>query len=260
MKILITNDDGVHAQGIIQLARRVHEDAEVFIVAPRTEQSGIAGAVTFLRPLFPVKLGGNRDSRDNDIPGYSIDGTPVDCVKLALFDLCPWKPDVVISGINGGLNAGTNVNHSGTIGAALVAATFGIKSFAISVEYTQAADDYRRAAEIGWPLIQTLSKLSTPDRTVLNVNLPLSALDGNADVVSVPVETGPMAYHYSQGVDPKERPYYWSTNDPDPNPRDIETDTAALRSGKITVSAICSDLNSPNAQQIVDQHILAPQS
>ena len=255
MKILITNDDGVHAQGIIQLARRVHQDAEVFLIAPRTEQSGIAGAITFLRPLFPVKLGGNRDSRDNDIPGYSLDGTPVDCVKLGLYDLCPWKPDLVISGINGGLNVGTNVNHSGTVGAALVAATFGIKSFAISVEYTTAPEDYRRAAEIGWPLIQKLAGLPVPENTVLNVNIPTTALDGNAQVVTVPVEASPLAFHYSKGVDPKERPYYWSTNDPTPEPQVIETDTAAVRSGKISVSAICSDLNFSAAQRVIEQAI-----
>ena len=260
MKILITNDDGVHAQGIIQLAHRVSEDAEVFIVAPRTEQSGISGAMTFLRPLFPVKLDGIRDSRDNDIPGYSVDGTPVDCVKLALFDLCPWKPDIVISGINGGLNAGVNVNHSGTVGAALTGSALGIKSFSVSVEYTQEAEDYRRAAAIAWPLIQNLAQASTPNRTVINLNLPKLALDGNAKVVSVPVETAPMGYHFSQGVDPKDRPYYWSTCEPDPAPHDVETDVAALKAGKITVSAISSDLNFAEAQQIIDQHVPAVSS
>jgi len=257
MKILITNDDGVHAEGIIQLARRVNQDAEVFVVAPRTEQSGISGAITFLRPLFPVKTDGYRDSQDNNIPACSVDGTPVDCVKLGLFDLCPWKPDVVISGINGGLNAGVNVGHSGTVGAALAASALGIKSFAISVEYTQASDDYRRAAEIGWPLIQKLAQLPTPDRTVINVNLPLSALSGNADVVSVPVETAPMAYHFSQGLDPKERPYFWASCEPEPKPHGVETDATALKAGKITVSTISSDLNFAAAQQVVDQHISA---
>ena len=255
MKILITNDDGVHAQGIIQLARRVSEDAEVFIVAPRTEQSGISGAMTFLRPLFPIKLGGDRDSRDNNIPGYSVDGTPVDCVKLALFDLCPWKPDIVISGINGGINAGVNVSHSGTVGAALVGAALGVKSFAISVEYTQETDNYRRGANIGWPLIQKLAQVPTPDRTVININLPTSALDGGADVVSVPVETAPMAHRYSKGVDPKDRPYYWATCEPDPQPHDIETDAAALLAGKISISAICSDLNFTAAQKVINEQL-----
>jgi 5'-nucleotidase len=255
MKVLLTNDDGVHAQGIIQLARQVHRDAEVFIVAPRTEQSGIAGAITFLQPLFPIKLGGDRDVRDNDIPGYSVDGTPVDCVKLALFDLCPWQPDIVISGINGGLNAGTNVNHSGTVGAALVAAAFGVKSFAISVEHTYETSDYEKAAAIGWPLIKKLAAVEVPKRTVINVNIPATALTNDAEVVTVPVETQPMAYHYAQGIDPKQRPWYWSTNDPVPARTDVETDTAALLAGKITVSAICSDLNSPAAQTILDDHV-----
>jgi 5'-nucleotidase len=257
MKILITNDDGVHAQGIIQLARQVSEDAEVFVVAPRTEQSGISGAMTFLRPLFPVKLGGIRDSRDNDIPGYSVDGTPVDCVKLALFDLCPWKPDMVISGINGGLNAGVNVSHSGTVGAALVGAALGVKSFAISVEYTQEANDYRRAAKIGWPLIQKLAQVPTPNRTVININLPTVALDGNAEVVSVPVETAPMAHKFSKGMDPKDRPYYWATCEPEPEPHNVETDAAALLAGKISVSAINSDLNFAVAQALIAEQLPA---
>ena len=260
MKILITNDDGVHAQGIIQLARRVSEDAEVFIVAPRTEQSGISGAMTFLRPLFPVKLGGIRDSRDNNIPGFSVDGTPVDCVKLALFDLCPWKPDIVISGINGGINAGVNVSHSGTVGAALVGAALGVKSFAISVEYTQEQDDFRRAAEIGWPLIQELAKAPTPVRTVININLPTSALDGNADVVSVPVETAPMSHEFSKGTDPKDRPFYWATCEPEPEAHDVETDVAAVLAGKISVSAINSDLNFAAAQQIIAEQLPATRS
>lgn len=257
MKILITNDDGVHAQGIIQLARRVNQDAEVFVVAPRTEQSGISGAITFLRPLFPVELGGDRDSRDNNVPGYSVDGTPVDCVKLGLFDLCPWKPDVVISGINGGLNAGVNVGHSGTVGAALVAAALGIKSFAVSIEYPNDSDDYRRAANIIWPLVQKLIPLPTPDRTVININVPTSALDGNAEVASVPVETAPMAFKFSQGVDPRARNFYWASCEPAPEPHAVETDAAALCAGKISVSAICADLNFAAAQQLMDQHLKA---
>ena len=246
MKVLITNDDGVHSQGIIQLAKRVRQHAEVFVVAPAIEQSGVSQAITFLSPLFPVELGGDRDSQDNHIPGYSVNGTPVDCVKLALNELCPWKPDLVLSGINGGLNAGVNVSYSGTVGAALAAATFGILSMAISIEY-ESDMDFAKAADNAWPLIEQFSEVDFPLRTAININIPTAALEGDADVALVPVETNPMGFHYARGTDPKGRSYFWSTNDPFPEHSAHETDTQALKSGKITVSAITYDLNSPAA-------------
>ena len=243
MKVLITNDDGVHAQGIIQLAKRVRQFAEVFVVAPAVEQSGVSQAITFLTPLFPVKLGGEHDSQDDHIPGYSVNGTPVDCVKLGLTELCPWKPDLVLSGINGGLNAGVNVCYSGTVGGALAASTFGVLSMAISVEYEQHMD-FAKAAEIAWPLIERYTAIEHPGRTTININIPTAALAGNPDVAVVPVETNPMGYAFNQGHDPKGRNYFWSTNDPAPEISPIETDTQALRAGKITVSAISYDMNS----------------
>lgn len=263
MKILITNDDGVHSQGIIQLAKtaRMHAD-EVFVVAPRVEQSGVSQAITFLSPLFPHALGGNLDSQDDQIPGYSVNGTPVDCVKLAVGELCPWRPDLVLSGINGGLNAGINVCHSGTAGAALVASTFGIPAIAISLEHSQTMD-FRKASNVVWPLIDHFRKIALPRSTVININLPSAAINGPAadhpsdsmpEFVIVPVETNPMAYHFDQGNDPKGRPYYWSTNLPNPDPSEYQTDTQALAEGKITVSTISYDLNSPAALEVLTQN------
>ncbi len=245
MKVLVTNDDGVHSQGIIQLAKKVRQNGhDVFIVAPRVEQSGVSQAITFLSPLFPHELGSNEDSQDEHIPGYSVNGTPVDCVKLALGELCPWKPDLVLSGINGGLNAGINVCHSGTAGAALVAATFGIPSIAISLEYAEQSD-FQRTTEIVWPLIEDLLKIDLPSRTVININIPLAALGDDAEIAIVPVESNPMAYEFDHGSDPKGRPYFWSTVRPNPVPSNFETDAQALAKGKIAISAITYDLNSP---------------
>jgi 5'-nucleotidase len=242
MKVLVTNDDGVHSQGIIQLAKTIRDDADVFLVAPNVEQSGVSQAITFLAPLVPIALGSDKDSQDDRIPGYSVNGTPVDCVKLALAELCPWKPDVVISGINGGLNAGVNVSYSGTVGAALAASTFGITSFAVSLEMSRQMD-FSRTAELVWPLIKQYIKLDLPNRTVININVPARALSGSAEVVVVPIETNPMGYHFRRGVDPKGREYFWSTNDPLPEVSHQQTDTQALSEGKITVSVIANDLN-----------------
>jgi 5'-nucleotidase len=251
MKVLITNDDGVHSQGIIQLAKEAREQGhDVFIVAPRVEQSGVSQAITFLSPLFPHALGSNEDSQDEHIPGYSVNGTPVDCVKLAVGELCPWKPELVLSGINGGLNAGINVCHSGTAGAALVAATFGIPSIALSLEYSEDMD-FRKATEVAWPIVDRLRQIEFPQRTVSNINIPLAALIGKPEIALVPVEPNPMAYEFDQGRDPKGRPYFWSTVKPNPMPSDFETDAQALADGKITISTITYDLNSSEGLDVL---------
>lgn len=246
MKVLITNDDGVHSQGIIQLAKKVRQHADVMVVAPSVEQSGVSQAITFLAPLFPVALGGTKDSQDDQIGGYSVNGTPVDCVKLGLSELCPWKPDLILSGINGGLNAGVNVCYSGTVGGALAASTFGMPAMAVSLE-SDFQMDFARAADIAWPLIQQYADCSLPPRTVININIPTAAIEGDADIAVVPVEMNPMGYYFEKGHDPKGRRYFWSTNNPPPQHSEIETDTMALRAGKVTVSALSYDLNSPLA-------------
>ncbi len=255
MKVLITNDDGVHSQGIIQLAKLVRRHCdEVFLVAPRIEQSGVSQAITFLSPLFPHALGGDLDTQDDHIPGYSVNGTPVDCVKLGIHELCPWKPDLVLSGINGGLNAGINVGHSGTAGAALAAATFEIPAFAISLESSEFMD-FGLAADMVWPLIRRAMESNLPPRTVVNINVPTVALEkypeSAPEVVLVPVETNPMAYGFATGTDPKGRSYFWSTNFPVPEPSKFLTDTQALAAGKVTISTISYDLNQPDSLEVL---------
>ena len=255
MKVLITNDDGVHSQGIIQLAKLVRRHCdEVFLVAPRIEQSGVSQAITFLSPLFPHALGGDLDTQDDHIPGYSVNGTPVDCVKLGIHELCPWKPDLVLSGINGGLNAGINVGHSGTAGAALAAATFEIPAFAISLESSEFMD-FGLAADMVWPLIRRAMESNLPPRTVVNINVPTVALEtypeSAPEVVLVPVETNPMAYGFATGTDPKGRSYFWSTNFPVPEPSKFLTDTQALAAGKVTISTISYDLNHPDSLEVL---------
>jgi 5'-nucleotidase len=166
----------------------------------------------------------------------------VDCVKLGLAELCPWKPDLVLSGINGGLNAGVNVCYSGTVGAALAASTFGIASMAISLE-SGVKMDFAKAAEIAWPLVERYVTSGLPPRTVVNINIPTAATGGEYETAVVPVEMNPMAYHFDKGTDPKGRTYFWSTNNPPPEQSPFETDTMALRTGKVTVSALSYDLN-----------------
>lgn len=252
MKILITNDDGYYAPGLQALAIELRKHSETFIVAPSIEQSGISQAITFLRPLNPepVHVG-------DKLEGYLVNGTPADCVKLAVHELCPFKPDVVISGINGGLNVGNNVCHSGTVGGAFAASMFGLRSMAVSIESSD-NPDFETAANLAWPILKPLMTAELPPRTVLNLNFPTSALDAGREgtspqVVTVPVETNPLGYHFQQGLCPKGKPFYWATNEPPPKPSPGLTDTQAVLQGMVSLSAIDYDPNHSSAAKVLDE-------
>ena len=244
MKILLTNDDGIHARGLVQLASFIQsQDNSVFVVAPATEQSGVSSAITYMRPLF-AKTFTAHPFHAEGVAGAVVDGTPVDCIRLSLNELCPWKPDVVLSGINDGINAGANVNYSGTVAGAMTAASFGFKAMAISIE-SGVDQEYSRAAESVWPLVQKLVASDMPATAFLNINYPTEALRSgpNFDFEVVPAETNPMGFQYAQGNDPKNHPYFWATNSPPPEPSPFMTDTQLLKQGKVTATVLSSDLN-----------------
>ena len=238
MKILLTNDDGIHAGGLEALEMRLKPDHELFTCAPATEQSGVSQAITFLRPLFAVPVGGHT----NPIR-YAVDGTPADSVKLAMFELCPWKPDIVISGINGGLNAGINVSYSGTVGGALEAAMFGIPTFALSLEYS-GIGRYDDAADRLVPIVESIYEdiMNLGDQVthkiVYNINIPTKAMDHDEDPVWVPTEANRHGHHFEKGVDPKQRSFYWATNNPDPEPSPFDTDVQVLARGLISITPL----------------------
>jgi 5'-nucleotidase len=236
MKVLLTNDDGVYAGGLAAMGERLARDHEVFTIAPLTEQSGISQAITFLIPLFARTI----ESR----PGYTriaISGTSIDCIKLALFELCPWKPDLIVSGINGGLNAGNNVLYSGTVAAALEGARSGIPSFAVSLEYEEMMR-YDIAAEIALPIIERIFGSNPNPQIGFNINIPTAAVHGPREVVVVPMEAISRGSNFVVGQDPKHRKYFWSTHGPAPKVGPVTTDEHALQLGKITVTPLDSDL------------------
>lgn len=240
MKVLLTNDDGIHSPGIILLAQKLAKKMEVFVVAPRTEQSGISQAITFLRPMFPLKLRSRFEPQGFE--GYSVDGTPTDCVKLGLYDLCPWKPDLVVSGMNAGLNAGSNVCYSGTVAGALAGSTMGIKAIAISTE-TASPINFEAATDIGVELIEQFADNDLPTQTGVNINIPSAALDGEFETHVVPIETNPLGFHFDQGRDPRNREFFWANCKPDPEPSPFETDCSILAKGHVSVSPILADMN-----------------
>ena len=163
-RILVTNDDGIHSDGIHALADALRAMGEVIVVAPLTEASAIGHALTLRRPLRIESFG-------ND--AYAVDGTPTDCVNLAIrVILDGQKPDFVASGINRGYNVGDDVTYSGTVAGALEAALLGIPSVAVSLgEWTPGAD-FGYAARAGAAAVEALLAQPLPPRTFLNVNVP----------------------------------------------------------------------------------------
>lgn len=244
MKILLTNDDGVNAPGIVALAQSLQNNHDVFVVGPRTEQSGISQAITFLRPVFPVAL----DS-DSGMQGYSLDGTPTDCVKLALEHLCPFTPDLIVSGINGGYNVGVNCCYSGTVGAALTATQFGFPAMAFSLQFGKEMD-FVKAAELAAPLVDRLWLEPWPPQVALNINFPEQALSQepqDSEIHFVPMETNPLGYQYDEGHDPKGRRFFWANNQPAPKPAPHPTDVSVVNSGGISATTLSFNLNQTDA-------------
>src|SRR6516225_5794260 len=145
MRILLTNDDGVYAPGLRAMRKELQKLGEVVVVAPATEQSAVGHSITLLTPLLVQEV---LDEQNRPM-GWAVEGRPADCVKLALLELLPGPPDVVISGLNAGANAGINILYSGTVAAAIEGTFFRCPSIAVSLEYTKPQPlDFQRAAVI----------------------------------------------------------------------------------------------------------------
>jgi 5'-nucleotidase len=236
VKILITNDDGIFFEGLHALHRALSTLGEVFVSAPAYEQSGISHAITYLKPLHATRL-----DPSMNMTGYTVDGTPSDCVRLAIAELMPEKPDLVVSGVNRGLNAGVNILYSGTVAGAREGAMFGIPSFAVSLE-ASAKPDYSKAAELLTTIIDRLMRQTFEEPITFNINVPTKAINSAHTVCFVPMETNRHGHHFVRGTDPGGRTYYWSSADPPPAPSRHDTDCTALSRGDVTITPIRFDM------------------
>ena len=236
MRILVTNDDGILAPGIAALAQALEPLGEIDVVAPESGQSGAAHAITFMAPLITqqVTVGGK-------LQGWSVDGSPADCVKLAVCELCGGRPDLVVSGINAGSNRGVDVIYSGTVAAAVEAAFIGIPSLAISLE-TSRELDFERAATYARSIVERAVALGISPGMVLNVNIPRLDRGEPKGVKVVPQSTTPWTDSYDRRTDPRGRAYFWLSDQGDREPEEHDTDLSALRDGYITVTPLQYDL------------------
>jgi 5'-nucleotidase len=236
MNILLCNDDGIYAPGLRAMEQELAKIGNVTVIAPATEQSGVGHSITFLSPLVCKEVYDGDRKR-----GWAVDGSPADCVKLGVAELCPERPDLVVSGINGGLNAGINVLYSGTVAAAIEGSFFGITSVAVSLEFDEHAP-FDDAAKIAADVIRKILERPHDQSQLYNLNIPLAAVGQPGQVHMVPMGTARYGEHFLKRKDPKNRDYYWATTDPPPKPGKIETDLSALEKGFVTLTPLHFDM------------------
>ncbi|MBI85851.1 MAG: 5'/3'-nucleotidase SurE [Planctomycetaceae bacterium] len=246
MQILLTNDDGIYAPGLAALEHELKQLGEVTLVAPATEQSGVGHSITYLNPLICKEVYDDGQRR-----GWAVEGSPADCVKIGVFEFCEKRPDLVVSGINGGLNAGINVLYSGTVAAAIEGAFFGITSVAVSLEYDEHAN-FEQAAIIARKVIQQILAEKDRPAQLFNLNIPTVAVERAGEVRVVPMGVMRYGEHFLRRQDPKGRTYYWATTDPPP-PTDTPSDLAALEQGYITLTPMDYDMTKVSALHAMQQ-------
>ena len=242
-RILISNDDGVHARGIKVLRKALEEIADVTVVAPDRERSGASHSLTMDVPLRTHQI------RDNII---GVDGTPTDCVLLALKVLFSEPPDLVISGINRGANMGDDVTYSGTIAAAMEATLMGVPAMAVSLcRCESGAYDYEASAEVARDVALMVLERGLPEGTLLNVNVPNVPRE---ELTGVEVaRQGKQVYEEAvvEKQDPRGRTYYWiggqlTSWEPEP-----DTDYAAVSQGRVSITPIHLDLTDYRAMDVL---------
>jgi 5'-nucleotidase len=224
--ILITNDDGIHAEGLRALTAAVSDLGTVSVVAPHTERSAAAQSITLRQPIFCEPVAERE---------WAVEGTPTDAVIVALNRLLPEKPDLVISGINRGGNMGENVYYSGTVGAAMEATINHIPAFAISVVHRGKGFQYGHAAEFARELAKLMLKEGMPDGVLLNVNVPLEWKGGVKFTRQSKKVTRNML---QEGVDPRGRAYYWLHEQQVTEGLDADTDYAAVFAKAISITPL----------------------
>jgi len=241
MKILVTNDDGISAQGLWALVRALKKIAEVIVVAPDRERSGIGTAVTLNRPLRVQSA----KPLVPEVETYSVEGTPADCVILALTKLVKDKIDLVVSGINHGPNVGDNVLISGTVGAALQGYLQGIPTVAISVDSLD--NPYLdTAAELAALLAKRIESNSLPANIFLNVNLPNLPLARIKGLEITRLASGSHTDTVEEGYGGKQKYYQFIRQKIDKVAED-KTDVRAIEHGSISITPLHTNLvNNPS--------------
>jgi 5'-nucleotidase len=239
MLILLTNDDGITAPGIVAMFHALRGLGEIHVVAPATVQSATGHGITLATPLLTSKV-----TVGDDFSGIAVEGRPADCVKLAFAKLLPRRPDLVISGMNSGANVGINVIYSGTVAAAIEAAFLGVASIAVSLYLRKDVPiDYPRATKFARQTIDQIISHGLPPGRAATINIPaLKENEMPAGVRVAPQSTHAWIDTYEQRTDPRGRDYFWNSSVFSLGTHQEDTDVAALREKYITVTPLQFDM------------------
>jgi 5'-nucleotidase len=235
MNILLTNDDGIYADGLWALYETLVPRHVVTVVAPDRERSAVGHGITLHQPLRTAKITVN-----NGCLGYAVNGTPADCIKISLMEILEIKPDMVISGINPGANIGININYSGTVAAAKEATLYKVPAISVSIQghHISAYDD---AALFTARLAENVYERGLPFGTFLNVNIPDIPKNQIKGIRISRQETALYSEFVEKRVDPRNRIYYWHGTDTQTLLNTPESDGTALNENCISITPIQCD-------------------
>jgi 5'-nucleotidase len=236
MRILLTNDDGILAEGLIALYEELNGDFDLSVIAPETEMSAVGHAITLSNPLRV-----RRFKRNGTFFGYGVSGTPADCVKIAIQEILQQTPDMIISGINMGSNVGINLLYSGTVSAATEGAFLGIPSVAISLN-TKNDPDFSFPAKFSRQIIRFVTQNGLRKGTALNVNIPAMPAHKIKGISFTTQDLVRQRDTYEKRSDPRGNSYYWLASETPVEDSIPNTDLKALQENRITITPISFDL------------------
>jgi 5'-nucleotidase len=239
LKVLLVNDDGIHAPGLRAIRDALLTLGDVQVVAPLVEQSGVSHRITYLHPIIAKEV----HDPDGSHYGWAVEGSPADCVKLGVLEFSHGRPDLIVSGINSGANVGINTLYSGTVAAAIEGALFGITSIAVSLQQGATPPDYRSTAKQAVSLIRQLCEACAQGPSLWSINFPETAATPPRGVRLTSMGFRRNADTVEKRIDPRGRPYYWSGIDPLKNHTlETGTDVKDLQDRYITMTPLHFDL------------------
>jgi 5'-nucleotidase len=242
MQILLTNDDGIHAEGLWALEKALSSEHQTTVVAPDMERSAVGHSITLIHPLRVNRI------QTNGGWGHAVSGTPADCVKLAVLEILEARPDLVVSGINPGLNIGVNLNYSGTVSAAKEAALIGIPAIAVS-QSPNPDHRYGVAAKFVSILIAKIMENALPEGIFLNVNVPACSPDQIKGIRITRQGTSRLKEVFFRRTDPREQTYYWQGTETQFFDQDMDTDGAVLCRNYISITPVHCDMTDYQAME-----------
>lgn len=244
MNILVSNDDGYQAKGIRVLAAALAEIADITVVAPDRNRSGASNSLTLDSPI--------RAFTDDD--GFiGVDGTPTDCVHLAITGLLESEPDMVVSGINAGANMGDDVLYSGTVAAAMEGRFLGLPAIAVSLVCDQSPQHFETAARVIVELIERIRKHPLPADTILSVNVPDLPYDSLTGIEVTRLGHRHKSEPVIEMVDPRGNPVYWVGPCGAEADAGVGTDFHAVKAAKVSITPVHTDLTRFSALEHVSE-------